>query len=197
MLARFRRHFAKLLRLLALPLIKARVSPNAVTASSLVAALAYVVVLVSWGRGAAPLYLGLLALASLLDSLDGVVARALGRASEWGSFLDSFTDRICDAIFTYSLYLLEVAPLHAAVAQMVGAFLVSYARARGESLGVKMEGVGVMERSERLIATFTAVALAHVSLLAAQLVFYALLALTYVTVAQRVTYIRRELTKSS
>lgn len=92
-------------------------------------------------------------LGGLTDIFDGRVARARGIASSRGAFLDSTLDRFAETFAFVGLVAFYAhQPLHAAiVALALGAsMLVSYARARGESLGVDCK-VGVMQRPERLV----------------------------------------------
>lgn len=104
---------------------------------------------------------GLVVLAGgIFDMFDGTLARATGRASRLGAFMDSVFDRAGEAIVYVGLIGgLHVAgwagaPLYAAAA-MGGAFMVSYARARAEGLGFSpgrgMAAVGIMPREVRLV----------------------------------------------
>ena len=104
---------------------------------------------------------GLVAMvAALADGLDGAVAKAKGTTSKFGAFYDSTSDRIADALyFVPIVWLYGVAPaggeerseLIAALAlvTLVAGFLVSYARARAEGLGLDAK-VGIAERAERM-----------------------------------------------
>ncbi|MDX1648174.1 MAG: CDP-alcohol phosphatidyltransferase family protein, partial [Longimicrobiales bacterium] len=87
------------------------------------------------------------------DVLDGRVARARGLADETGAFLDSTLDRFAEvgAFVGLAVMYRSSAPYVAlVVTAMGGSLLVSYARARGESLGV-VANVGIMQRAERLL----------------------------------------------
>lgn len=157
--------------------VKAGLPPNAVSALGVAAAFL-----------SAALYLNrqiypaatLLLLSGLLDSIDGLVARAMGRATRLGAFLDSLLDRYADAAVIASIILANLCDPLAGVVALIGTLLVSYVRARGESLGVEMSGVGVMERAERILV------LAVASYLNAIWLAIALLAiLTNLTVLQR------------
>ncbi|MGQ4553741.1 phosphatidylinositol phosphate synthase [Dermabacteraceae bacterium CCM 9519] len=96
----------------------------------------------------------------LLDSLDGLVARATGKVTVWGGFLDSTLDRVADAAVIGALLLhfalVDPEAPYAGVlvvfclVSLVGGMLVSYAKARAESLGIACN-VGLMERSDRLV----------------------------------------------
>lgn len=88
------------------------------------------------------------------DVLDGRIARAQGKASETGAFLDSTLDRFAEVgafVGLAVLYRESTTALVIVVIALGGSLLVSYARARGESLGVVAK-VGVMQRAERLLA---------------------------------------------
>lgn len=93
--------------------------------------------------------------AGVTDFLDGAVARASGRSSVAGAFLDSVSDRVSDAL-VYSaivwVYLSGGDDVTAAVAlaAFVLAQLTSYIRAKAESLGFDCK-VGFMERAERIV----------------------------------------------
>jgi len=92
-------------------------------------------------------------LGGVADVLDGRVARAQGVASQTGAFLDSTLDRFAEVGALVGLAVLfRVSPLGLAlvVTALGGSLLVSYARARGESLGVVCK-IGIMQRAERLL----------------------------------------------
>jgi phosphatidylglycerophosphate synthase len=97
-----------------------------------------------------------IALGGLCDILDGRIARARGLVSPYGQFIDSTLDRFVEvfAFLGFVVYLRSFAwgPLLAAAA-ITGSLLVSYTRARGESVGVLCKE-GLMQRAERLVLTF-------------------------------------------
>jgi archaetidylinositol phosphate synthase len=100
----------------------------------------------------------LLLMSGGFDALDGAMARIGGTASPFGSFFDSFLDRLGEvAVFLGILSSGRYNALAAASA-MAFSLLVSYSRAKAESIGVGMKGVGLAERPERIltisIATF-------------------------------------------
>ena len=97
----------------------------------------------------------LLVLTGIPDALDGAVAKASGTSSQRGAFFDSVSDRLTDALLFGGLawYLSDAEPGHIMmlpVAVMSLAMLVSYQRAKAESLGYDAKG-GIMERAERFI----------------------------------------------
>ncbi len=87
------------------------------------------------------------------DVMDGRIARARGIADQRGAFLDSTLDRFAEVGAFVGLAVLfsdSTLALSLTVAALGGSLLVSYARARGESLGV-LCNLGVMQRAERLM----------------------------------------------
>jgi CDP-diacylglycerol---glycerol-3-phosphate 3-phosphatidyltransferase len=98
---------------------------------------------------------GMIILAGLCDLLDGPVARRQNRVSLFGAFLDSILDRYADLLLFLGLlvyYALVNRFLYAVLAgaAMAGAVMVSYAKARAESL-VPTSEIGFWERPERLV----------------------------------------------
>jgi len=96
-----------------------------------------------------------IALGGIADVLDGRVARARGVSSDYGKFIDSTLDRFVEAfVFVgFAFYLRSTAyGSTLAAAALAGSLLVSYARARGETVGVAGPK-GLMQRAERLVLT--------------------------------------------
>ena len=137
------------------------------------------------GNGALRAGLLLLALTAIPDVLDGAVAKASGTASPRGAFFDSVVDRVSDALLLGGIawYLASTEPGRIAVlplAVAAASMLVSYERAKAESLGFDARG-GLMERAERLL--FLAFGLLFESLLVP--VLWVMLVLTLFTAGQR------------
>ena len=134
------------------------------------------------------LFLGLvfLLLSAYFDVIDGTVARMKGVPTLGGAFLDSFTDRLSDVIYAFALLYLEF-DASWILALASGALLVSYARARAEGvLGARLEGIGFMERAERLIAIILVYLLFMLGYVrASSLVLYATVILIWITVLHR------------
>ncbi len=124
---------------------------------------------------------GVLVLAAgWFDIVDGAVARVTGKSSRRGAFLDSTLDRVAEvALFSGILLGGYASPILVLVALSLS-LLVSYTRAKGDALGVALSGVGIGERSERLLA------LAVLSILG--LVFWGVVV---VTVAALFTFLER------
>jgi soluble lytic murein transglycosylase len=97
----------------------------------------------------------LLILAGLFDFFDGSLARASGQVTAFGAFLDSVIDRYSDLVVMLGIVVLFAQMPHprgalVAMAGLVGSIMVSYTKARAESIGVQCN-VGFMERPERMI----------------------------------------------
>jgi CDP-diacylglycerol---glycerol-3-phosphate 3-phosphatidyltransferase len=132
---------------------------------------------------------------SLLDILDGALARQSGRGTPFGGFLDSTTDRLGEAVMLGSIGLVfardgnEIA-LAAVFAAMAGSFLVSYTRARAEALTLKGD-VGIGSRAERVFVIVSGLFLAPWGLL--PWAVYLLNVTAWITVVQRIIHVRRQL----
>ncbi|KPV65038.1 MAG: Archaetidylinositol phosphate synthase [Candidatus Bathyarchaeota archaeon BA1] len=125
------------------------------------------------------------------DVLDGALARIYETTTTFGGYLDSLLDRYTDSIIFCSIMLGGLCdPLWGLMA-LIGSLLVSYARARAEAVEVKMEGVGIAERAERLIilamASFLSVAWSEA--LGWGIIVLAIL--TNLTVLQRMNHFRK------
>jgi CDP-diacylglycerol--glycerol-3-phosphate 3-phosphatidyltransferase len=132
----------------------------------------------------------LLALAGLFDFFDGAVARLAGSDSDYGAFLDSVVDRYSDlavllGILVYYEHTTDTLGAILTMATLAGTVMVSYTKARAQSIGVSCE-IGVMERPERLI---TLIAGATFHLLTPVMALLALL--TNLTAIQRIVYTRK------
>ena len=170
-------------------------SPDAVTITKTVGAVSAAVGFLPWGGlVAGPI---LITVFVLLDLVDGAMARARGYGTPFGAVLDSTCDRIVDGALFASLawWCLSggqdgVAGA-AALVCLVGGQLVSYVKARAESVGLLAEG-GLVERAERLILGLLGAFLAGVGVPYALPVALLLLAAgTVVTLAQRIMAVRR------
>ncbi len=126
----------------------------------------------------------------IFDLFDGAVARSSSKGvSKWGAVLDSTLDRLSDsAIFIGALlFFIEnddpLVPL--IIIAAVAAFMVSYIKARAESLNIMCDG-GIAERSERLIIALVAYALHGLEVAYAMTIgIWVLVLLSMITVAQR------------
>jgi len=94
----------------------------------------------------------LLLVSGFFDIVDGQVARVTQKTSKKGAFLDSVFDKIAEvAIFLGILIGGYGVDGYLVLLAITLSLLVSYARARAESLGVQLQGIGIGERAERLL----------------------------------------------
>lgn len=130
-------------------LIRLRVTPNMVTSAALLLSCASGVAL---ALGHFTIGTALLLPAGTLDAVDGVLARETNQSRASGAFLDSYLDRYAEGVVFIGLALYGAGgPLTiAACVAMLISFGISYAAARGESLGVRVGDVGRMRRGERV-----------------------------------------------
>jgi CDP-diacylglycerol--glycerol-3-phosphate 3-phosphatidyltransferase len=135
------------------------------------------------------------ALGSILDILDGALARAGGKQTPFGGFLDSTLDRVGEGLILGAVGLVfmrddhEVA-LALVLAALAGSFLVPYARAKAEGMGIKGD-VGLGSRAERVIVISAGLVLAPWGVL--PWAIGVLAATAWLTVVQRILHVRREL----
>lgn len=92
-----------------------------------------------------------LLVSGFFDIVDGSVARITKRISKRGAFLDSVFDKIAEVIIFGSIALGQLADSFWCLVALGLSLLVSYTRARAESLGVILKGIGIGERAERLL----------------------------------------------
>jgi CDP-diacylglycerol--glycerol-3-phosphate 3-phosphatidyltransferase len=174
--------------------IRLHVTPNAVTVAGflIVAAAAVLVALGQLVAGAALLVAG-----SLLDVVDGGLARATGGTTAFGSFLDSTLDRAAEAILYGALaaYYLRLAadpgPVLLALVALAGSFMVSYTRAKAEGIGFTA-AVGLAPRTERMVIIVAGITLAGIGVQIGLIGAMAAVAiLSVATTIQRIWHVRR------
>ena len=152
------RAFLSLTRPLVDVLIRAGISPNAITTFGTIFVVASGV---AFGLGRIPLGGLLYLLSGVVDTLDGAVARANQQVSRFGSFYDSTLDRIGDGATFMGVAVFYLQAPEGTVAYrdlaimlaLVAGFssqVVSYARAKAESLGIDCR-VGIAQRAERIV----------------------------------------------
>jgi CDP-diacylglycerol--glycerol-3-phosphate 3-phosphatidyltransferase len=136
---------------------------------------------------------------SVVDALDGALARAHGKMTPFGGFLDSTLDRMSEGVILGAIALVladqgHTAALACVFIALVGSFLVSYTRAKAEALGLKGD-VGLMARAERIVLLAAALPFAGLGVL--PYVIYVLAGLTALTVVQRMAFVRKQLNKKA
>lgn len=187
----------------ALALGRLGVTPNMLTVTGTVLSVTAAVTLLPRGHFVAGPLVLLVVLAA--DSFDGILARATGESSVFGAFLDSTLDRLADGAVFASLAAwaaltmrtdsaaLRTVTVCLALACIVLAAAVPYARARAESIGA-VAAAGIAERTDRLVvalvATFAVGLGAPQWVLSAALGYVALA--SFITVVQRIAVVRRQ-----
>jgi len=175
-------------------LMRAGVTPDALTLAGLAGAAATAGLVISrhW------LIAGFVFVAaSLMDMLDGSLARMSGKASDVGAFMDSTLDRLAEGLVLGAIGVVLARDGHwwavgACFLALTASFLVSYTRARAEGLGVEGDLGGLMSRPERLVLVGAGIFLAPIGH-ALEIVITVLAVLSLVTVGQRIRNARRAL----
>jgi CDP-diacylglycerol---glycerol-3-phosphate 3-phosphatidyltransferase len=179
-------------------LARTRITPDALTAAGVsLCAIAAVLVYQEYRHDLLFYWLGALVfvLGSVLDILDGALARRSGKGTQFGAFLDSTLDRVSEGFVLAAIALVfarqgnEIA-LAFAIAAVGGSFLVSYARARAEALGLRGD-VGIGDRTVRVVVITAGLVLAPWGAL--PWAIYLLAALVWITVTQRILSVRSQL----
>jgi len=179
-------------------LTRTRITPNALTASGVTLCVLASALVLFEGRNEILFYWAgavTFVLGSLLDILDGALARAGGKTTPFGAFLDSTTDRVSEGLMLTAIAWVLARNHHpafvaVAVAAVAGSFLVSYTRARAEALGLRGD-VGIGSRAERVVVITAGLVLAPWGVLPWALVLLACTA--WLTVVQRVLHVRKQL----
>ncbi len=179
-------------------LARTRVTPNALTTAGVTLCLAAAVLVPFEDRDTLLFYwlgAGTFVVGSLLDILDGALARAGGRSTAFGAFLDSTTDRVGEGAMLAAIALVfardgnDVAVV-LTIAAVAGSFLVPYVRAKAEALGLRGD-VGLGSRAERVVVITAGLVLAPWGAL--QWAIYFLAATAWLTVLQRILHVRKQL----
>jgi CDP-diacylglycerol---glycerol-3-phosphate 3-phosphatidyltransferase len=178
-------------------LARTRVTPNALTTAGVSLCLAAAVLVPFESRNAILFYwLGavVFVVGSVLDILDGALARAGGKSTVFGAFLDSTTDRVGEGAMLAAIALVfaragnDVGVVFT-VAAVAGSFLVPYVRAKAEALGLRGD-VGLGSRAERVVVITGGLVFGPWGGL--QWAIYVLAATSWLTVVQRVLHVRKQ-----
>ena len=142
-------------------LLRSGLTPNSVTTIGAIGVIA--TSLIAYPNG--QLFVGTVAISclALSDLFDGTMARLSQQGpSRWGGFLDSTIDRVTDSAIAFGLLIYlaknKDSLSYVLLVSIVSGFLVSYIRAKAESLQIECKG-GFAERTERLIILLTAIGL--------------------------------------
>jgi CDP-diacylglycerol---glycerol-3-phosphate 3-phosphatidyltransferase len=179
-------------------LARTRVTPNTLTAAGVTLCLTAAVLVPFESRDKLLFYwlgAGTFVVGSILDILDGALARAGGKSSVFGAFLDSTTDRVGEGAMLAAIALVfaragnDTAVVFT-IAAVAGSFLVPYVRAKAEALGLKGD-VGLGSRAERVVVITAGLVFGPWGGL--QWAIYFLAATSWVTVVQRILHVRKQL----
>jgi phosphatidylinositol phosphate synthase len=177
----------------------AKVTPDALTISGVGLCIAGSVAVFFEYLGWGFYWLGavLFVIGSVLDVLDGALARSRGIGSPFGAFLDSTVDRVGEGFMIGAIGLVlmrhdQMWGVALAFAAVAGSFLVSYARARAEALGLRGD-VGLGSRAERVVVITTGLVLAPVHELVLPATMALLATTAWITVVQRILFVRKQL----
>jgi CDP-diacylglycerol--glycerol-3-phosphate 3-phosphatidyltransferase len=184
-------------------LARTRVSPNALTTAGVLLCAAAAVLIPFEDRNKFLFYwlaAALFIVGSILDVLDGALARQSNKATPFGAFLDSLSDRVSEGFVLAAIALVfaragdDIAVVFC-VAAVAGSFLVSYARAKAELIGLKGD-VGIGSRAERVIVISSGLILAPLGV-PLQWFIYLLAVTAWLTVLQRILSVRKQLRKET
>ena len=190
LLNKLRSNLERFFQRVALVVAKTGASANQLTILSLIIALlGYTLILI---YGSPLILLGTIMVTGFLDAIDGAVARLKGQASKRGAFLDSLVDRLCEMIYALALLKLGL-NVYAVLIYLGFSMIISYEKARGESLGISMIGVGLMERGERLLGLMLVTTLFLFDPGVANVALIVLALLAAFTVVERAVYVWRNL----
>ncbi|HZF89281.1 phosphatidylinositol phosphate synthase [Streptomyces sp.] len=198
-----RAFFTRVLTPFAAFLIRRGVSPDTVTLIGTAGVIAGALVFYPrgeffWGTVVITLFV-------FSDLVDGNMARQMGRSSRWGAFLDSTLDRVADGAIFGGFALWYAGGGNDNVLCAVSIFclasgqVVSYTKARGESIGLPVAVNGLVERAERLVISLVAAGLAGLHTFGVPgidvllpIALWLVAVGSLVTLVQRVVTVRRE-----
>ena len=93
----------------------------------------------------------LLLISGFFDMVDGQVARVTGKTSKKGEYLDSMFDKISEVAIFLGILIGGYAEPYVVLLAITLSLLVSYARAKSDLINIKLQGIGIGERAERLL----------------------------------------------
>jgi CDP-diacylglycerol--glycerol-3-phosphate 3-phosphatidyltransferase len=196
--ANARRSVARFIDPVASTLLRLKVTPDGITWFGCGATVVISVVFLAQGKfliGAI-----LFGAFSLIDLVDGTMARMLGTAGPWGAFLDSTLDRISDSAVICALIYFYVNTVTdnsqlavvAGIVSLVMSLMTSYARAKAESLDAKCT-VGIAERAERNLIIWLALLISGIFVDVMPYALVLLAVASTITVVQRILFVRNQL----
>ena len=196
--SKLKKQFEEIVRVAVAPLGDVGVTPNMLTILGVLLAS-----LTGYAYTLAPVdqvylvYCGVLIIVSgFVDAIDGVLARSTGKVTKFGGFFDSVADRYSDAVIYTGIIVAGLCNQLIGLITLFASMLVSYARARAEMEGVKMAGVGLAERAERMTFLSICSIAAYWWAPALNYGIIVLAVLALITVLQRIMYFKKEIEKN-
>jgi archaetidylinositol phosphate synthase len=193
-----KKQFEEAVKVFVKPLEKIGITPNILTIMGVVIA-----VMTAYGYTLVPVnkaylvYSGLMiVLSGFIDAIDGVLARSTGKVTRFGGLFDSVSDRYSDAIIFTGIIIARLCNELIGIIALFSSMLVSYARARAEMEGVKMAGIGLAERAERLTFLSLCSIVAYWWTPAINYGVIILAVLAQITIIQRILYYKKEIEKN-
>lgn len=169
---------------------RAGVTPNMLTAAGFLAAAFSGIIFACKTSQALTFILApsLILLSGFFDLIDGSLARVSGRTTKFGGVLDSILDRLGEIFIISGMTIGGFTNVIWGLGGVSSSLMVSYARARVEAEGLRLEGVGVAERPERILILSLSTFLGYI-----EYGVIAVFILATVTVAQRIIYAHKHL----
>ncbi|MEM0005706.1 MAG: CDP-alcohol phosphatidyltransferase family protein [Ignisphaera sp.] len=196
MLTRLRSNANRIIIRVARICLRLNISPSLITLSGLI--LSIFAIPCAIFKNYILLFL-VIVLTSFMDIVDGATARLGGKITAFGGILDSVCDRIEEFSFLISLYFTGMSAPLVLIAITIS-YTISYLRALGEIRGIKMEGIGLLERGERLILIagtvlllllFNGKPVTNFGILIYEIPIVLMIFLGIVTIVQRILYLYR------
>jgi len=196
MLNRWKKKFEKLFIPVGRVLGKLPIGPNEYSFLGLLMAFVAAYFIITQELLLAALFL---ILSGAFDLIDGLVARLKNLVTTFGGVLDSVLDRYSDLIILGAIIIAGYVDVLWGIIAIAGSFMVSYTRARIEVTGLKMSGVGLFERPERLLLIIVGFLIEYFQLIPTYNVIYYVVVflaiITNISVLQRMIYGYKHLTR--
>jgi archaetidylinositol phosphate synthase len=196
--SKLKEQFEETVKSLVNPLDKIGITPNLLTILGVMIAIgtSYAYTIVSQNKFYL-IYCGLLILLSgFVDAIDGVLARSTGKATKFGGFFDSISDRYSDAIIYTGIIIAGLCNQLIGIITLFSSLLVSYSRARAEMEGIQMAGIGLAERAERMIFLSICSIASYWWTPALNYGIIILAILAHITIVQRTLYFKKMIEKN-
>ncbi|MFH1328652.1 MAG: archaetidylinositol phosphate synthase [Candidatus Bathyarchaeota archaeon] len=181
-------------------LLKVGIKPNVMTVIGLILSVYAAFLYFNASSAVGHIWLAaiVLAVSGFSDIIDGAMARLSNNVTAFGGFLDSVLDRYADSIVIFGIIFgtatnsstLGISTIVWGIIAIFGSIIVSYTRAKADSLGVQLSGIGIAERPERIL-----ILIATSIFLRPDIGIFIIAILTNITVLQRGIHVYRKMKK--